>query len=107
MLSRFVTENEFRQTVVEAARKLGWKAYFTWNSLHSPSGYQDLTLLKGDQLIVAELKSEKGTVSKSQQEWLDAWGLFCEYSPNTHVYVWRPSQWDEIERILRGEKRGA
>jgi hypothetical protein len=96
-----MNETEFRNMVVKAAKLCGWKVYFTWNSIHSPAGYLDLTMLRSSELLVVELKTDKGVVTPSQQKWIDAWVLFCQHSHNTHVYVWRPSQWDEIETILQ------
>lgn len=59
-------------------------------------GFPDLVMLKGNRKIVAEIKSEKGKCSDAQTEWLNAWEL-----AGAEVYVWRPKDWDEIEKILK------
>lgn len=88
-------ETPFRdRVVIPAAKRHGWKCYFTWNSRHSPSGYPDLTMVR-ERVIWAELKSDKGTVSPDQHEWLTALtNAGCE------CYVWKPGDEAEIERIL-------
>jgi hypothetical protein len=59
-------------------------------------GFPDLLLVKDGRLIVAELKSETGQVSKAQALWLAAFSLV----PGIEVAIWRPTQWDEIKRTL-------
>ena len=57
-------------------------------------------------MIFAELKAEKGKVKPQQQEWLDALdnARSKDKPGHTHIVaVWRPSDLDDIERILRGE----
>lgn len=77
------------------APMLGWRlAYHTLRSKGSQSGFPDRVLVR-DRVIFAELKREKGTVSPSQREWLD--GLA---STGAEVYVWKPSDLDEIAEIL-------
>ena len=58
-------------------------------------GFPDLVLLKGNRVIVAEIKSEKGKLSDAQRDWLSAWEM-----TEADVYVWRPQDWDEIEKRL-------
>ena len=53
-------------------------------------------LVKPPVVIFAELKTEKGTPSTAQDEWLEKLGLCTELS----VHLWRPSDWDEIEERL-------
>lgn len=62
-------------------------------------GFPDLVLAKaGRPVIYAELKSESGKVRPEQVEWLELLRL----TPS-QVFVWRPSQLDEITRILGGD----
>jgi hypothetical protein len=48
------------------------------------------------QLLVAELKVGKNKVTDEQQAWLDD---FAE--AGVPAYVWRPTDWKQIEEILR------
>ena len=87
-----ITEKAFLAQVVQAARLYKWMVYHTFNSMHSERGYPDLTLCKpGHGVLFIELKTERGRVSSSQQQWLDAL-----QASGAEVYVWRPSQLDDI-----------
>ncbi len=89
-------ESEFQDQVVDLARRLGYDfIYHTWNSQNSPAGFPDLMILRG-HLIVMELKSESGTLTPEQYFWLLA---FLEITP--FVYVFKPSDWDEVVEALQ------
>lgn len=60
-------------------------------------GFPDLVLVRPPRLIVAESKRDGEKPTPEQEWWLD---LF-ERIPGVEVYVWRPKQWDEIQRILQ------
>jgi hypothetical protein len=90
-----ISERDFRHQVIDLCKLLGWKHYFTWTSIHSPKGFPDLVLVR-ERVIFAELKTEKGKVTPNQQEWLDALK-----QANQEVYLWRPSDFDEIAGILQ------
>ena len=62
------------------------------------AGFPDLVLARNGRIIIAELKSDRGTVSDEQQKWLDAFG---ESDRRVTVTVWRPRDWATIERMLR------
>jgi len=92
-----ITEKDFRQQVVDLARILGYMAYFSWTSIHSPRGFPDLVLCNPEQkrIIYAELKSEKGKPTEKQVEWLNALDACGQ-----EVYLWRPSNFEVIVEIL-------
>ncbi|MDD5703631.1 MAG: VRR-NUC domain-containing protein [Dehalococcoidales bacterium] len=91
-----LSEKEFQSHIEELARLNGWKYYHTWNSLHSPSGFPDLVMVRDKRQIFAELKSEKGKLTEYQLEWLKA----LQEVPSNEVFVWRPSNWEEIVKVL-------
>lgn len=93
------TEKQFEAAVVEYAKLTGWLVYHTRDSRGSVAGFPDLMMVRGDRLVVAELKTEKGRVSPAQQQWLDALALTCHRALG--VYLWRPSDWSSIELLLR------
>ena len=91
-----MSEREFRQAILNLCRYTGWRYYFSWTSIHSPAGFPDLVLVRGSELIAAELKSERGRLSPAQQSWIDALReAGCE------TYLWRPSMLDSIIARLR------
>ncbi len=95
VLAANTTEKDFQQTILDAARALGWYAYHTHDSRRSTEpGFPDLVLIHPPtgRLIFAELKTERGRLSTAQQRWLAA--LSRADAPRSRV--WRPSQLDEI-----------
>jgi VRR-NUC domain-containing protein len=104
-----MTEKELQTSIERGARVLGWRVYHTWSSMHSPKGFPDLVMIKGDRLIFAELKNETGKVTEDQEAWLRdlqhfAWRIRSAVSddPPMEVYVWRPKDLEEAYEILGG-----
>ena len=91
-----VSEADFQAQVLQLAKLMRWRCYHTHDSRRSEAGFPDLTLVRGGRLIFAELKAEKGKVTGSQQAWLTDLK-----DTGAEVYLWRPSDWVDIERILR------
>lgn len=91
-----LTEKQFQQQVVDLARLFGYFVYHTYDSRRSEAGYPDLTLLRGQRLIFAELKTEKGRIRPTQQVWLDALK-----AAGQEAYLWRPSMFETIVATLR------
>lgn len=99
------SEDDFQRAVIGLAKLHRWRtAHFRplmtakglWRTAVQGDGrgFPDLILVRGKRMIAAELKSEKGTLSAEQEEWLEA------LRENIEVYCWRPSNWTEIEDIL-------
>lgn len=94
-------EKAFRQKVVNRAGELGWRCYWTWNSAHSPAGFPDLICVRPDadggpgRLIAAELKLDGKRPTQLQKIWLEELA-----DCGVESYVWHPSDWSEIERVL-------
>lgn len=77
------------------ARATGWKlSYHTLRSKGSRSGFPDRVLVR-ERVIFVELKREKTKPTDDQVEWLD--GLA---GAGAEVYLWRPSDLDEIALVL-------
>jgi len=95
-LVRTVTEDEWRSQVLRWAERDGWLHYFTWTSLHSPSGFPDLVLAREPRVIIAELKTEVGKLTPRQERW----GGVLVQCPGVEYYVWRPHDEDEVRRVL-------
>lgn len=108
------SEKQFEAALVQYAKLAGWRVFHPFDSRRSEAGWPDLTLVRDGQLVFAELKTERGKLSTAQEEWIEA---LCEveqadvahlaglpsglYRPHVQVYVWRPSSWPEIEKVLR------
>lgn len=98
------SERDFQKTVIELAQVLGWRvAHFRpartkygWKTAVAAdgAGYPDLSMVR-ERIIFAELKAEKGKVSAEQQEWLEA-----IEAAGGEAYVWRPSDWNDLQETL-------
>lgn len=96
-----ISEKDFQAMVITYAESRGWKVYHTYLSIRSKAGYPDLTMVRRNdvdsgRVVFAELKTEAGKVEKAQSEWLKA----LEQA-GQEVYLWRPSNWPEIQRLLQ------
>ncbi len=94
-----MTEAQLQDAIIAMAKLFGWRVYHTHDSRHSASGFPDLVLVRGRELIFAELKSEAGRLSPEQDAWLAA----LQDTRRVTVAVWLPHHWTsgEIERALR------
>lgn len=106
-----ISERRFQGQVVRLAQMLGWK---TWhdNATSAPrvcpsckaplkfarnaKGLPDLVLVRRPRVVWAELKSERNHLTDDQWEYIEALR-----ASRQEAYVWRPSDWKAIERILR------
>ena len=90
-----MTEKEFQSRVIYEAELTGWRVYHTYSSRRSEPGFPDMTMVRGDRLIFAELKSARGNLSRKQREWLDALRATA-----AEVYLWYPRDTDQILEVL-------
>lgn len=97
-LDRLMTEKQWQQQVVDAAKANNWLVYHTYDSRHSAPGFPDLILIRGTELLVIELKRERGTVTLDQERWLRAFSGVAGLT----VVVAKPSDWETVDALLRG-----
>lgn len=108
MSTIILTERDWQRQVIELAQLHRWRvAHFrpaqTKDGWRTPveadgKGFPDLVLVRiPGELIFAELKSDTGRLSDDQTIWLDLLRLVR----GIDVYVWRPRDFDEVERRLR------
>lgn len=95
-----MSETELQEAVIMLARYRDWLWYHTHDSRRSNAGFPDLVLVRGERLIFAELKSEKGRTTPNQREWLDSIGDVAAAAANDtwgkiaapiQAFLWRPS----------------
>jgi hypothetical protein len=98
-----LSEKEWQAQVIQLARTLGFKHYFTYRSKRSPSGFPDLVLVR-ERTIFCELKGERGKPTNAQREWLAAL-----LAAGAEVYLIRPRDLEALAKVLawRGEPSGA
>lgn len=97
-----MNEKAWLRQVVDLAKLRGWKIYHTHNSLHSPSGFPDLVMVRPPRLVFAELKTDrKGSVTTpDQHEWLELLRQLPGQPYGIGVYLWRPSDFDDVREVL-------
>lgn len=99
------SESVFQRRVTELAEQHGWEWMHVGRvGKYAPNGakgtlgigWPDLTLLRGDTLVFAELKAQKAPPpTVSQQLVLARLG-----ETGAGVFVWRPSDWPLILDVL-------
>ena len=105
---RKISEKEFLEQVLALGKLYHWRCAHFRHALQRDgkyltpvqadgAGFPDLVMVRDERVVWAELKSEKGRVSDRQLEWIKA----LAKAKQKEVYVWRPSQWEELEEILR------
>ena len=109
-----LTEAQFQAQVVQLMRHLGWRTMHVrrsigkgrkWATTTSVEGWPDICAWKPGRegflgrFLVAELKSERGKLSAEQED-----VLASLEAAGVETYVWKPSDLDEIARILGGRK---
>ena len=109
---RSITESEFQRQVIQLAKLRGWLVHHTRparikvqgvETYRTPiaghAGFPDLVLARRGRVIYAELKAQAGQLREDQIKWRDAMcpperQAFCGW------FLWRPSDWAQIERVL-------
>ena len=106
---RSISETTWQGIVIGIAHACGWRVahfrkvriqrangsvYYATPAAVDGVGYPDLCLVRGEQLIYAELKAELGKVEPEQAVWIDALRLAVP------CYVWRPSDADTMQEVL-------
>ena len=100
-----LTETEFQKQVVRIAEEFGWEwMHIGRTGKHVPNGakgtlgpgWPDLLLVRGDRLVIAELKAEKAPPPTQQQ-----FRVLAQFRGVAMTYVWRPSQMNLILEVLR------
>lgn len=86
-----MSEKELQDLVLQLARLNGYLAYHTYDSRRSESGFPDLVLVGHGDVMVVELKSQRGKVRPEQHGWLEA---FAEAGIEAHV--WRPEDFESV-----------
>ncbi len=92
-----ITEKEFMSQIKHLAKVFHWRVYHPFLSKWSEKGYPDITLIRPPRIIFSELKRENGKLTTSQE----LWGDLLQRCPGVEYYCWKPSQFDEVAKILR------
>ncbi len=113
-----LTERDFQRQVTELAELFGWQWVHFRTAINARGqhmtpvsgplgkGWPDLVLThaRRRRIIFAELKRDAGYETPEQRrvmEHLSELVTDSPHGPHVAVHVWRPRDWDEIERTLR------
>lgn len=97
-----MAEAPFQEKIENFCDWLRLLNYHVYDSRRDKAGFPDLVIVGPGGTIFAELKSTTGKVSAAQQEWHTRLN-----ESGATAYVWRPEDWDDIERILKALARKA
>lgn len=96
-----LTETDLQRRIIDLAMLRGWRVAHirparTVNGWRTPMeghpGLPDLILAKDGQVLLAELKTERGRLTSDQRAWLAAAGSCGR--------LWRPGDWNDIAATL-------
>lgn len=104
------TERQWQSQVLKYATLMGWRVWHD-NATNAPrrcpeckepihlprnaSGLPDLILVRRPRVVWVELKSERNTLTDDQRDWISDLRACGQ-----EAYLWRPSDWRNVERIL-------
>ena len=106
------TEAGFQKTVISYARLRGFRvAHFRTARVQSAkgktfyatpvaadgAGFPDLCMVRGQRVIFAELKTDRGVLSAEQKAWGE---LLVAVGGTVEYHVWRPRDWDRVREQL-------
>lgn len=107
-----LTERAWQAQVVKLARMFGWRPWHD-NATNAPRacphckkplklprndpGWPDLFMVRGDTLVIAELKSDRNYPTPEQRAWLEA----LRNVRRIAVFVWKPKDVEDVTRVLR------
>ena len=99
-----IKEVHFQEWLRQLALTYGYAYYHTHRAIHSPSGFPDTVMVRLEprpRLIFAELKTEDMENSQpSPDQWF--WLYILQHLPFVEAYLWRPSDRDKIEELMKG-----
>jgi hypothetical protein len=114
ILDAAMTEQEWQQVVIEAACRANYLCHHQLvpyrrdksgrvRAIVEPGttpGFPDLVLVHAERrdVLFVELKKQDGALSPRQMEWRDAL-----QAAGARWYMWKPSDWPTVQRILFGE----
>ncbi|MAF43093.1 MAG: hypothetical protein CMI54_02840 [Parcubacteria group bacterium] len=105
-----VSEKDFSRQIEDLLNVFGWRwCHFRpartgrgWRTaLSGHQGFVDYVAVRNGMCLFFEIKSEKGKLSGEQEKWIEDLKVVAGHSLGVQVYVWRPSMFDEIVKILQ------
>ncbi len=102
-LRKMEPEDGFQRAVFDLARATGWLIFHDNDPRKNTRGLPDALMVRPPRVIFAEFKAElderkprRGSTRFEQLVWLAT----LAQCPGVETYLWRPSSWRQIERVL-------
>lgn len=101
-------EDDMKDQIIEVSKTLGYLVFHDNDPKRNVAGFPDLWILGFGKLLVLELKTDTGTVTREQQKWIAQLKI-----AGIDVRVYRCAQWrtrdlaKELQDIKRAYKRTA
>lgn len=92
------SEAEFESAVIDLAVLLGWECFHVHDARRFWPGWPDWIAFQPGRHIWFELKRAGRQLEPAQLRWQER-----IREGGGECYLWRPDDWPEIERVLRGE----
>jgi hypothetical protein len=90
-----MSEADFQTRVIDLALLYGCLVFHDVDSRRNRAGFPDLVIV-GTEVLFVELKAEDGKLRHEQQTWLNSLRI-----AGARVAVWRPSDWGEVQQVLK------
>lgn len=90
------SEDELQKFVTDLLDLRGWWWHHAGDSRRSSPGLLDIVAVRPPRVIFAELKTRVGRLRAEQVVVIDK----LRDCPGVEVYLWRPMDLDDIQRIL-------
>lgn len=96
-----VSERTWQAVVVAEAKRRGWKVYSIHDSRTqewgTDPGFPDLLMVRGERMLVVELKAQHGRLKPSQT----AWRIALEGVPCVEWYAFKPADEARVFELLQ------
>jgi hypothetical protein len=106
MREEMITGTQLQQQIIDLAHLYHWRvAHFRpaltakgWRTPVSADGrgFPDLVMVRMPRVIIAEIKG-RDVLTFEQKEWIAEF----RQCPGVEIYVWKPQDWGEIEKVLK------
>lgn len=84
-----MNESHWQQRITDLCDLLDLKWHHETDSRRSKSGFPDLVIAGPGGVMFVELKTDKGRVSKDQEEWIARLR-----AGGAEAHIWRPCHWE-------------
>jgi hypothetical protein len=92
-----MTEAQWQSRVIDYGRLRGWRIFHPYDSRRSAAGFPDLSMVRSGRLLLVELKSTTGRLTRDQCAWL----ADLDAVAAIETYVWRPADWPTVLEVLK------